>query len=57
MKLLHMLGDVDDAWVKLVKEAKDGMVKVVKLKKHVRHELRMQTVTSKSSLGWKLVHR
>ena len=28
MKLLHMLNNVDDAWVKLVKEAEDGVVKV-----------------------------
>ena len=30
---------------------------LVELKKHVTHELRMQTVASKSALGWKLVHR
>ena len=29
MKSLHMLNDVDGAWVKLVKEAKDGVGKVV----------------------------
>ena len=29
MKLLHMLSDVDDAWVKLVQETEDGVGKVV----------------------------
>ena len=77
MKSLHMLSDVDNAWVKLVKETEDGVGKVVtkentnsvnasvlkqtgllvELKKHVRHELRMQMMASKNWLGWKLVHR
>ena len=30
---------------------------LVELKQHVKHELRMQTVASKNSLGWKLVNR
>ena len=69
MKVLHMLNNVDNAWVKLVKEAKDSVGKfvtkentdsvngavlkqagmLVDLKKHVRHELRMQMVASWST--------
>ena len=30
---------------------------LVDLKQHVKHKLQMQTVASKSLLGWKLVHR
>ena len=30
---------------------------LVELRQHVKHKLRMQIVASKSSLGWKLVHR
>ena len=45
--------NIDSVNLAVLKQAK----LFVELKKHLKHKLRMKTVASKSSLGWKLVYR